>query len=129
MVDIIDQAIDQSMLDRDWITVEVDSTERMKCDFTMMATVMKNLIDNGIKYSPDKRVAVRMREGELVFENRGEKLRHPLRYYVEPFTKEHPARNSFGLGLYIVDAMLQSHGQQLAYEHARGVNRFYITAL
>ena len=129
VVDIIDQAIDQSMLDRDWITVEVESTERMKCDFTMMATVMKNLIDNGIKYSPDKRVAVRMREGELVFENRGEKLRHPLRYYVEPFTKEHPARNSFGLGLYIVDAMLQSHGQQLAYEHAHGVNRFYITAL
>ena len=129
LVDIIDQAIDQSMLEHDRITVDVDSAERMKCDFTMMATVMKNLIDNGIKYSPDKRVSIRMQEGELVFENRGEKLRHPLRYYVEPFTKEHPARNSFGLGLYIVDAMLHAHALQLAYEHEAGVNRFYITAL
>ena len=101
----------------------------MACDFTMMATVIKNMIDNGVKYSPDKRVAIRMEGKELVFENRGEKLRHPLRYYVEPFTKEHPARNSFGLGLYLVDAILHAHGLQLAYAYDKGLNRFYITAL
>jgi len=129
VVDIIDQAIDQSMLERERISVEVDSAERLQCDFTMMATVVKNLIDNGIKYSPDRRVVIRMQEGELLFENHGEKLRHPLRFYVEPFTKEHPARNSFGLGLYLVDAILQAHGLQLAYEHEEGINRFYITAL
>ena len=129
VVDIIDQAIDQSMIDPEKVKVEVQSSERMQCDFTMMATVVKNLIDNGIKYSPDKQVCIRMHDGELLFENRGEKLRHPLRFYVEPFTKEQPARNSFGLGLYLVDAILQAHGLQLAYEHEEGVNRFYITAL
>jgi two-component system, OmpR family, sensor kinase len=129
VVDIIDQAIDQSMIDPEKVKAEVQSTERMQCDFTMMATVVKNLIDNGIKYSPNKQVCIRMQEGELLFENRGEKLRHPLRFYVEPFTKEQPARNSFGLGLYLVDAILQAHGMQLAYEHGEGVNRFYITAL
>jgi len=129
VVDIIDEAIDQSMLENDRITVEVDSAERMACDFRMMATVVKNMIDNGIKYSPDKRVTIRMEGKELVFENRGEKLSHPLRFYVEPFTKEHPARNSFGLGLYLVDAILNAHGLQLAYVHEAGINRFYITAL
>jgi two-component system OmpR family sensor kinase len=129
LVDIIDEAIDQSMHDREAISVDVDSGERMECDFAMMATVVKNLIDNGIKYSPDHRVSIRMEEGELLFENRGEPLKQPLRYYVEPFTKEHPARNSFGLGLYLVDAILQAHGKQLAYVYEEGWNRFYITAL
>ncbi|MEJ2499922.1 MAG: ArsS family sensor histidine kinase [Campylobacterales bacterium] len=129
LVDIIDEAIDQSMLEREKIAVDVDSRERMECDFAMMATVIKNMIDNGVKYSPDKRVAIRMEGRELVFENRGEKLSHPLRFYVEPFTKEHPARNSFGLGLYLVDAILHAHGLQLAYEYEAGINRFYITDL
>lgn len=129
LVDIIDEAIDQSMHDRESISVDVDSGEQMECDFAMMATVVKNLIDNGIKYSPDHRVSIRMEEGELLFENRGEQLKQPLRYYVEPFTKEHPARNSFGLGLYLVDAILQAHGKQLAYAYEEGWNRFYITAL
>ncbi|MBD3800003.1 MAG: HAMP domain-containing histidine kinase [Campylobacterales bacterium] len=129
LVDLIDEAIDQSMLEPEMISVDVESSERMACDFTMMATVIKNMIDNGVKYSPDKRVAIRMEGKELVFENLGEKLRHPLRYYLEPFTKEHPARNSFGLGLYLVDAILHAHGLQLAYAYENGLNRFYITAL
>lgn len=129
VIDLIDEAIDQSMRDRDQITATVESSERMECDFSMMATVIKNMIDNGIKYSPDNRVQIRMENGELLFENIGEKLSHPLRYYVEPFTKEHPARNSFGLGLYLVDAILQAHGLQLAYEYEEGVNRFIITVL
>jgi len=129
VVDIIDEAIDQSMREQEQITVDVDSSERMKCDFAMMATVIKNMIDNGIKYSPDHHVHVRMEDKELLFENRGEKLTHPLRYYVQPFTKEQPARNSFGLGLYLVDAILHAHGLQLAYAYDAGWNRFYITAL
>ncbi len=129
VVDLIDEAIDQSMLEPEKVTVEIDSSEKMVCDFSMMATVFKNMIDNGVKYSPDHHVRVRMEGKEIVFENRGEKLRHPLRFYVEPFTKEQPARNSFGLGLYLVDAILQAHGLQLAYEHVGGVNRFYLTAL
>jgi len=129
LVDIIDEAIDQSMLEQNMISVDVDSSERMECDFAMMATVIKNMIDNGVKYSPDKHITIRSEGRELVFENRGERLRHPLRFYVEPFTKEQPARDSFGLGLYLVDAILQAHGLQLAYAYEGGMNRFYITAL
>ena len=65
-----------------------------------------------------------MIDGELSFENLGERLAHPLSYYIEPFTKENPSKNSFGLGLYLVDSILQAHGQVLAYEYDNGVNRF-----
>lgn len=124
LIDVIDEAIDQSMVERGNITVEVESSVKFECDFAMMATAVKNMIDNGIKYSDDHRVAIRMKNGEIHFENRGRKLQHPLSYYVEPFTKEHPSRDSFGLGLYLVDAILEAHAMALAYEYENGVNRF-----
>lgn len=129
LIDLVDEAIDQSMRDGEQIQTDIDGTVQIKGDFSMLSTAIKNMIDNGIKYSPDHRIRVRWVQNELLFENRGDKLRHPLRYYVEPFTKEHPARDSFGLGLYLVDAILQAHDLQLAYEYEDGVNRFIFTSL
>jgi len=127
LVDIIDEAIDQAMIEREKVEVDIDASVRIACDFSMMATAVKNMIDNGIKYSPDHRVRLRFEEGDIYFESRGERLRHPLRYYVEPFTKENPARNSFGLGLYLVDAIVEANGWHLAYEYEDGINRFIFT--
>ncbi len=124
LVDIVDEAIDQAMIERRRIDIDVPDDYRLECDFTMMATAVKNMIDNAVKYSPDGQVRIRVAEDGIYFENRGEKLSHPLSYYVEPFTKEHPARDSFGLGLYLVDAILQAHNMVLAYEYEAGVNRF-----
>ena len=125
LIDIVDQAIDQSMVEPKAVSVDVAASRKIRCDFSMMATAVKNMIDNGIKYSSDHHVAIRLQEDEMVFENRGERLRNPLSYYVEPFTKENPARNSFGLGLYLVDAILERHGMLLAYEYENGLNRFF----
>jgi len=82
------------------------------------------MIDNVIKYSTDSHVRILMINKELCFENNGECLSHPLQYYIEPFTKENPSKNSFGLGLYLVDSILKAHGQVLAHEYDNGVNRF-----
>lgn len=125
LIDVIDEAVDQSMIDPAQISVDVDSRYKIDCDFQLMATAVKNMIDNGIKYSTDRQVAITVEEEELCFENRGERLRHPLHFYVQPFTKENPSRDSFGLGLYLVDSILKLHGMVLAYAHEEGVNRFY----
>ena len=82
------------------------------------------MIDNGIKYSTDSHVKIALKNGELCFESRGEWIAHPLQYYIEPFTKDNPAKNSFGLGLYLVDSILKVHDQVLAHEYDNGVNRF-----
>jgi len=82
------------------------------------------MIDNGIKYSTDKHVKILIINGELCFESRGECIKHPLQYYIEPFTKDNPSKNSFGLGLYLVDSILKAHNQVLAHEYDNGVNRF-----
>lgn len=124
LVDVIDEALDQSMAERERVEIVTEPGGKIRCDFAMMATAVKNMIDNGIKYGTDHKVRIVQEGAELRFESLGEKLAHPLSYYVAPFSKEHPARDSFGLGLYLVDAILAVHGMLLAYEHRDGVNIF-----
>ncbi|MEA2098516.1 MAG: ArsS family sensor histidine kinase [Campylobacterota bacterium] len=124
LVDIIDGAIDMAMVERDDVTIEVDGSIKIFASYRLYTTAIKNMIDNGIKYSPDKHVKILMINNELSFENRGECIKHPIKYYIEPFTKENPSKNSFGLGLYLVDSILKAHDKVLAHEYHDGVNRF-----
>ena len=124
LVDIIDAAIDMAMVDKDCVTVEVSAAQKIPANFRLYTTAIKNMIDNGIKYSDDKHVKVVIKNRELCFESNGECIRHPLKYYIEPFTKDNPSKNSFGLGLYLVDSILKAHDEVLAHEYDNGVNRF-----
>ncbi|EQB39836.1 histidine kinase [Sulfurimonas hongkongensis] len=124
LVDIIDGAIDMAMVDRKCVTVDVDAGVKLRANYRLYTTAIKNMIDNGIKYSTDSHVKIVMKNDELCFESRGECIAHPLQYYIEPFTKDNPAKNSFGLGLYLVDSILKVHDRVLAHEYENGVNRF-----
>jgi len=124
LVDIIDGAIDMAMIERDVVSIEVDATYKIEANYRLYTTAIKNMIDNGIKYSTDAHVKILMINNELCFESVGACIAHPLSYYIEPFTKDNPSKNSFGLGLYLVDSILKSHEQILAHEYEDGVNRF-----
>jgi two-component system, OmpR family, sensor kinase len=124
LVDIIDGAIDMAMVDRECVSIDISGEIKMSVNYRLYTTAIKNMIDNAIKYSVDSHIKILMIKNELCFENRGECLSHPLQYYIEPFTKENPSKNSFGLGLYLVDSILKAHGQVLAHEYDNGVNRF-----
>jgi two-component system OmpR family sensor kinase len=124
IVDIIDGAIDMSMVELEHIEVEVESSEKLRANYRLYTTAIKNMIDNAMKYSPDKHIKIVMHNTELCFLSRGERLKYPLSFYIEPFTKESSSQNSFGLGLYLVDSILKAHKQVLAYEYKDGVNRF-----
>ncbi|PNV82076.1 MAG: sensor histidine kinase [Sulfurimonas sp.] len=124
LVYIIDGAIDMAMIDRSSITVEVDATYKINANYRLYTTAIKNMIDNGIKYSTDAHVKILIKNGELCFESKGDCIAHPLQYYIEPFTKDNPAKNSFGLGLYLVDSILKAHNKVLAHEYENGINRF-----
>lgn len=126
LVDIIDGAIDMAMVDYDAVERNVDTSLKVEVDYRLFVTAVKNLIDNAIKYSADKKMSIWTEEGEVIFSNIGEPLKKPLGYYIEPFTKEHPTKDSFGLGLYIVDAILKEHDYVLAYERREERNCFII---
>jgi len=124
LVDIIDGAIDMAMIEVDNISVDIDCSVKLLANYRLYTTAIKNMIDNGIKYSPDKHIKILMINKELSFESKGECIANPLQYYIEPFTKDNPSKNSFGLGLYLVDSILKAHGKVLAHEYENGVNRF-----
>lgn len=126
LVDIIDGAIDAAMVEYDAVKNDIDASVKIEADYRLFVTAVKNLIDNAIKYSPDKTVHIEMEGDEIVFANVGEPLKKPLAYYIEPFTKDQPTKDSFGLGLYIVDAILKEHNYVLAYERRESFNCFII---
>jgi len=124
LIDIIDGAIDMAMVERDVVSVDINCDEKLHANYRLYTTAIKNMIDNAMKYSNNGHINILIRNGELCFENRGDCLSQPLSYYIEPFTKQNPSKNSFGLGLYLVDSILKAHGQVLAHEYEDGVNRF-----
>lgn len=124
LVDLIDEAVDMAMVDSESVHREVESSAMVVANFRLFATAIKNMIDNAIKYSPSNTMSIHVEEEMIVFCNHGDALQKPLAYYVEPFTKEHPTKDSFGLGLYIVNAILIEHGYCLAYERRGDTNCF-----
>jgi len=124
LVDVIDGAIDMAMVEEQSVSVNVRGDVRLQANYRLYATAIKNMIDNAMKYSLDSHINISIINDELCFESRGKRLANPLQYYIEPFTKENPSKNSFGLGLYLVDSILKAHEKVLAYEYEEDVNRF-----
>lgn len=124
LVDLIDEAVDMAMIDPQSIDCEIESAVMINANFRLFSTAIKNMIDNAIKYSPTNTMSIRTEKDMIVFSNHGDVLKNSLAYYVEPFTKDHPTKDSFGLGLYIVNAILIEHGYCLAYERREDENCF-----
>jgi len=124
LVDVIDGAIDMAMVERNSVSIDVSCDVKVHVNYRLYTTAIKNMIDNAMKYSTDAHLNIVIINSELCFESKGECLSHPLQYYIEPFTKDNPSKNSFGLGLYLVDSILKAHSQVLAHEYESGVNRF-----
>lgn len=102
------------------------SNFRITVDPDHFALVLKNLIDNAVKFSPDHKAIIRATPKKIEVLSKGEPLKHPLSYYTEPFSQEEKKNSGFGLGLYIVNAILSIHGAKLDYHHEDGYNIFEI---
>ncbi len=102
------------------------SNFRITVDPDHFAIVLKNLIDNAVKFSPDHKAIIEATPKRIAVLSKGEPLKHPLSYYTEPFSQEEKKNNGFGLGLYIVNSILNIHGAKLHYRHEKGYNIFEI---
>lgn len=95
-------------------------------DKKLMALVIKNLIDNGLKYASDKCVVLQTKNGKIEVLSKGEALEHPLSYYIEPFSQAEKRSSGFGLGLYIVHSILEKLGYELSYKYKDAKNIFML---
>ena len=122
--DVIDEALDIAMVDPGQVTISKLEDVNLNADFKLLAIAAKNMIDNALKYSPNKHVNITITRESIKFINEGERLSKELRHYVEPFTKGESAQKSFGLGLYIVENIIKAHKLALGYEYKNGLNVF-----
>ena len=124
MRDLIDEAIDIAMIEKEHVGISELDEVRVMVDFKLFSVAIKNMIDNGIKYSTDKHVKIMVSKDHMKFITQGEKLKNDLDFYIQPFTKGEDAQKSFGLGLYIVSNILEAHGLKFGYEYKNGMNVF-----
>ena len=124
MRDLIDEAIDIAMVEKEHVGISELDEVRVMVDFKLFSVAIKNMIDNGIKYSTDKHVNIMVSKNHMKFITQGEKLKNDLDFYIQPFIKGEDAQKSFGLGLYIVSNILEAHGLKFGYEYKNGMNVF-----
>lgn len=127
LADLIDNAVDLLMCDEKSIKAEYENI-LINIDFKLFSIAIKNLIDNAIKYSPDKKIIIKTEGSKIIFQNRGKALAHELEKYYEPFFSSDNTKlnQSFGLGLYIVENILQASEYRLTYEYKNELNSFTI---
>ena len=125
MSDLLEASIDMLMIENPGrlITTKIKEDYIVKADFELFTLVIKNLLDNAIKYSTDKHVIVVIDKDRIEIINKGEALAEPLENYFKPF---HTSKNSLGLGIYIVKSILDIHHMALKYDHEDDKNIFMI---
>ena len=125
MTDLVEASIDMLMVENPsrLISIDVETDYIVKVDFELFALVIKNLLDNAIKYSTDKHVIIIIHKDKIDIINKGEILSEPLENYYKPF---HTSKNSLGLGIYIVKSILDIHHMELEYMNEDKKNIFTI---
>ncbi len=107
----------------------ISITDRpIRTDIKLLALALKNLLDNGIKYSSDKHVTLITLGNRLEIRSKGKPLKEDFTFYIEPFSQEEKRSQGFGLGLYIVHSILEKLGYpfRYTYDNQKGENVFSI---
>ena len=128
METVIKNSVDSLMLDNtDNIILENLSTKKLTVDLELISMALKNLLDNGLKYSNDNKVIIKESENEIQIISKGDILPKPLKEYFKPFHNDtHSKNHGMGLGLYIVKSILDIHNFRFEYEHKDNENIFKV---
>jgi two-component system OmpR family sensor kinase len=122
---IFRNAMNIMLIDASTISTKMSDFD-LKVDISLFSIIIKNLIDNAIKFSPNNHATLIATQKRIEVISNGEKLKYDLNYYTEPFSQEEKRKDGFGLGLYIVKTTVELHGFKFKYKYENGKNYFII---
>lgn len=97
----------------------------LEVDRETFIMVLKNLAENGIKHSTDRAVQIKKHNNNLEFISRGKVLKKDLKHYMKALEKSNS--DGLGMGLYIVDNVLNFHNIELEYRYDEPFNIFFFS--
>ncbi|MBU0925142.1 HAMP domain-containing histidine kinase [bacterium] len=115
-----------SIDDESKIKLKIINDFYMVGDKYYLTIALKNLIDNAMKYADNFPVEIEAKNSRLNVKNIAQKLSNDLIYYVRPFTREPNQQSGHGLGLNIVNKIIQKHNFKLEYDYKNPHNIFSI---
>ncbi len=115
-----------SIDDESKIFLDVENDFKIKGDKYYLIMVLKNLIDNAMKYAKSYPIKIKTSHNKIFVENVGEKLANDLFYYTKPFTRDPSQQIGHGLGLNIVNKIIKMHNFKLEYTYKNSSNIFSI---
>ena len=122
---IFDKTIEIMLINPQNIEQDIEDFS-FEVDIYMMSIALKNLIDNALKFSTNKKAKIIANSKNIKIISKGEPLKNSLDFYTDAFYQEDKRSSGFGLGLYIVKAIVNLHKYKLTYEHKDGENYFII---
>ncbi|OCL87568.1 Sensor protein BasS [Aliarcobacter thereius] len=122
---IFNKTLDLMLIDSSKIETKIEDFY-FNVDIYMISIALKNLIDNAIKFSSDKKAIVNANKSVIKIISKAPELKNDLIFYTDAFYQEDKRSSGFGLGLYIVKAIVNLHKFNLTYEHQNGFNIFSI---
>lgn len=125
VVDIIDNAFDLLMIEQESVNIQLESESEIEVDFELFSIVLKNLIDNALKYGTSK-PSIIIKKDSISIVSSGEELESSLFEHV--FNRKfEDSSKGLGLGIYISKNIVQKHGFHFEYLHQDSNNIFRIT--
>ena len=129
MDEILKEALSIAMIEPGCVTLQNPLGLSLNVDLKLFCVAVKNLIDNAVKYAADGKILIRLDAETMDFITLGEPLQKDFSYYKEAFVKGTNAKQSFGLGLYIVDNIAKAHGLKFLYRRQDELNVFYFEGI
>lgn len=125
--EMLDQALELMIMDEKQIEEQVSVIQVapfvLETDFELFALALKNLIDNGLKYSPNHKIDIKIYKNRIEISNEGQEFMKNLEEFTQPFNSK---GQGLGLGLYIVQNIMEMLRLDLEYLYSSEKNVFII---
>lgn len=123
LADIVENVQELLLLDDEDLECRFENVS-LNVNFKYFCIAIKNLVDNAIKYSQNRKAIIKNDEENIIIINISSPLPLDIEAYKEPFggIEEGGKKDSFGLGLYLVHNILKANNYKLQYVHKDGQN-------